>query len=122
MKVKLENLRRPTGIIENTNEDKIEEITMNLQVSKYKFYIASGTLAVLFFATKIFVTPEMRVGALESIETIFILLQFMIIVFCDRYLYMVKNKRFVFITIKPLFVIALLIVLARFYRNRLYKF
>ena len=34
----------------------------------------------------------MRVGALESIETIFILLQFMIIVFCDRYLYMVKNK------------------------------
>ena len=64
----------------------------------------------------------MRVGALESIETIFILLQFMIIVFCDRYLYMVKNKRFVFITIKPLFVIALLIVLARFYRNRLYKF
>ena len=115
VKVKLENLRRPTGIIENTNEDKIEEITMNLQVSKYKFYIASGTLAVLFFATKIFVTPEMRVGALESIETIFILLQFMIIVFfvIDIYIWL-KNKRFVFITIKPLFVIALLIVLARF--------
>lgn len=65
----------------------------------------------------------MRVGALESIETIFILLQFMIIVFfvIDIYIWL-KNKRFVFITIKPLFVIALLIVLARFYRNRLYKF
>ena len=57
----------------------------------------------------------MRVGALESIETIFILLQFMIIVFfvIDIYIWL-KNKRFVFITIKPLFVIALLIVLARF--------
>ncbi|WP_269146988.1 hypothetical protein [Staphylococcus lugdunensis] len=39
----------------------------------------------------------------------------MIIVFfvIDIYIWL-KNKRFVFITIKPLFVIALLIVLARF--------
>ena len=49
---KIRKFKETYGIIENTNEDKIEEITMNLQVSKYKFYIASGTLAVLFLRLK----------------------------------------------------------------------
>ena len=112
VKVKLENLRRPTGIIENTNEDKIEEITMNLQVSKYKFYIAMVALIILFTATKILVTPAMKDIAGKDIVALMMLLFFITVVFLViDIIAWLKRKQFVFITIKPLFVFGLYILL-----------
>ena len=94
---------------------QIESMKINLQLSKYRLYISLGVLAALFIAAKILVTPDMVDVIVEIVETFFIILFFVTIVFfvIDIVLW-IKRGKFAFITIKPLFIMALIILLVWF--------
>jgi membrane-associated HD superfamily phosphohydrolase len=94
---------------------QIESMKINLQLSKYRLYISLGVLAALFIAAKILVTPDMVDVIVEIVETLFIILFFVTIVFfvIDIVLW-IKRGKFAFITIKPLFIMALIILLVWF--------
>lgn len=116
LKVKFEVLTEGSNNKITQNEyEQVESLSINLLLSKYKFYISLCTLIVLFITTKIYVTPDMIDGVIEGIQTIVILLFFVIIVyFIIDIILWVKRKKFAFITLKPIFVIFLFILLLVF--------